>query len=84
MRARVYLAGLGGGVLVTSVLYYPLYLYLPGTFVKDWPSAPGGLAIALTGVGVVLDGADPVTVRFQDWNQFLDQGGLAGFRTSHN
>jgi hypothetical protein len=54
MRARVYVAGLGGGVLVTSVLYYPLYLYLPGTFVKDWPSAPGGLAIALTGVGVVL------------------------------
>ena len=54
MRARVYLVGPGGGVLVTSVLYYPLYLYLPGTFVKDWPSAPGGLAIALTGVGVVL------------------------------
>lgn len=54
MRARVYLVGLGGGVLVTAVLYYPLYLYVPGTFVKDWPSAPGGLAIALTGVGVVL------------------------------
>ena len=54
MRARVYLAGLAGGVLVTAVLYYPLYLYLPGTFVKDWPSAPGGLAIALTAVGVVL------------------------------
>ncbi len=54
MRARVYIVGLVGGVLVTSVLYYPLYLYLPGTFVKDWPSAPGGLAIALTAVGVVL------------------------------
>jgi hypothetical protein len=54
VRSHVYLIGLGGGVLVTAALYYPLYLYLPGAYVEGWGSAQPGLAQILCGVALLL------------------------------
>ncbi|MEK7276479.1 MAG: hypothetical protein AAB427_03945, partial [Chloroflexota bacterium] len=54
MRSKVYFIGLGGGLLVTAALYYPLYVYLPGTAVAGWPTAQATLAQVLTGVAALL------------------------------
>jgi hypothetical protein len=38
MNAKVWWVGLGGGVVATGALIYPLYVYFPGGIVKGWQS----------------------------------------------
>ena len=54
MNAKVYLVGLGGGVLVTGALLYPLYLFFPGLIVRDWPTANAILAWAFGLLALLL------------------------------
>ena len=60
MNAKMYLPGVGGGILCSLLLWYPLAGYLPSTLVSDWSSANAGLGwglIILTGVVVLGCGA---------------------------
>jgi hypothetical protein len=54
MNAKVYIVGLGGGVLVTGALLYPLYLFFPGLIVRDWPTANAILAGAFGLLALLL------------------------------
>lgn len=54
MRSKVYFIGLGSGLLATAALYYPLYVYLPGTAVEGWPTAQATLAQVLTALAALL------------------------------
>lgn len=39
MRKRVFLVGLIGGIVLATLLFYPLYYSLPSQFVEGWPKA---------------------------------------------
>jgi signal transduction histidine kinase len=44
---RAFLAGLGGGLMLIAVLFYPLYVLLPGRYVAGWPTGSGALGFGL-------------------------------------
>lgn len=52
MSKRIFLIALLGGLLSVAAAYYPLYRWLPGQFVADWPAANERLA--LTGLALTL------------------------------
>ncbi len=52
MSKRIFLIALLGGLLSAAAAYYPLYRWLPGHFVADWPAADERLA--LTGLTLTL------------------------------
>lgn len=54
MTTRAGLLGLAAGLLLSAVLHYPLYGYLPGLSLADWPPASPALALLLTLAGVLL------------------------------
>jgi hypothetical protein len=53
MNSWIYRVGVGGGVLTTALLYYPLYNYLPGNYVVGWSNAEASLAWVLSGLAVI-------------------------------
>ncbi len=54
MKLRVLLVGLVGGIAASAVMQYPLYRYLPGKIIAEWPAAQSGLAWGLVAVTAVL------------------------------
>lgn len=54
MKRRVLLFGFGTGALLLAVMYYPLYLVVPGWYVKDWQTASNWLGGALTVAALLL------------------------------
>ncbi len=42
MNTKIYLVGMGGGVICSLVLWFPLAEYLPSTFIHDWVLISGG------------------------------------------
>jgi hypothetical protein len=53
MSAKVYLAGLAGGLLVSAALIYPAYLWVPYQYLADWKFA-GDIPATLLAVLAVL------------------------------
>ncbi|MEM7332354.1 MAG: sensor histidine kinase [Chloroflexota bacterium] len=47
---RFSLVGIGGGLLLSALLFYPLYIYLPGLYVAGWE---GGTAVISTVLAVL-------------------------------
>jgi len=59
MTTRAGLAGLGTGILLIGLLFYPLYILLPGLFVEGWPGGSwvaGGILLAAGAALVVFGG----------------------------
>ncbi len=58
MTTRAGLAGLGTGILLIGLMYYPLYLLLPGLFAEGWSEGSWLLGGVLTvaGAGLVVFG----------------------------
>jgi len=54
MTSKVSLTGIGTGVLLLVVMYYPLYVIFPGNYVIEWSSGSTTLGIALSFLGVLL------------------------------
>ncbi|MFZ5911110.1 MAG: hypothetical protein ACOYYU_13945 [Chloroflexota bacterium] len=42
MNTKIYLVGMGGGVICSLVLWFPLAEYLPSTFIHDWVPISSG------------------------------------------
>jgi hypothetical protein len=49
MNTKIYLVGMGGGMICSLALWLPLAEYLPSTFINDWRSVNAG-----TGWGLVF------------------------------
>jgi formylglycine-generating enzyme required for sulfatase activity len=54
MTSKVSLTGIGTGVLLLVVMYYPLYIILPGNYVVEWSSGSPTLGIALSFLGMFM------------------------------
>ena len=54
MMTKVSPTGIGTGIALLVVLYYPLYVILPGNYVVEWSSGSTTLGIALSFLGVLL------------------------------
>ncbi len=54
MLTRAGLVGLGTGIVVSGVLFYPLYAVWPGLYVEGWPAASRLLGILLVVPAVAL------------------------------
>ena len=44
---RIFLLGIGGGLVLIAVLFYPLYLLVPGGLVAGWPAGSSAIGLAL-------------------------------------
>lgn len=61
MRLKGLFAGLAGGIVLSGLLYYPCYVFLPGKFINNWLDARADLTyvsltlslLALIGIGVL-------------------------------
>ncbi len=51
---RTFLAGLAGGLVLITVLFYPLYVLLPGHFVAGWPTGSAALGFVMEIAAVPL------------------------------
>ena len=51
---RILAVGMGAGLLLMAVMYYPLYVALPGQYVADWPGGSQVLAIGASVCGGLL------------------------------
>jgi hypothetical protein len=59
MNVRASLAGFGTGVLLIGLMYYPLYVVLPGKYIPEWGRGSSQLAVELevaAGIIVVIGG----------------------------
>ena len=58
MTSKVSLTGIGTGIALLAVMYYPLYVLIPGSYVIEWPrgSLPLGIAMSFLGVLLLLAG----------------------------
>lgn len=54
MSAKVYLAGLAGGLLVSAALIYPCYYWVPYLYLADWPFGGDIPATLLAALALVL------------------------------
>ena len=54
MMTKVSFTGIGTGIVLSVVMYYPLYVILPGNYVVEWSSGSPALGIALSFLGVLL------------------------------
>jgi len=54
MMTKVSFTGIGTGIVLSVVMYYPLYVILPGNYVVEWSSGSPALGIALSFIGVLL------------------------------
>ncbi len=50
---KTILIGLGGGLALMAMLFYPLYVLLPGRYIEGWPTGSGAPGLGL-GIGAVL------------------------------
>jgi signal transduction histidine kinase len=83
---RFALVSFGGGVALTAVLTYPLYVLLPARFIENWPTGPDlslipfvFFAILLTLItGVVAARQLPLTSRAQNGAAGTVAGTIAG------
>jgi signal transduction histidine kinase len=53
---KVFLAGLIGGLALIAVLFYPLYVLVPGRFVAGWPAGSAVSGLLLEIVALLLVG----------------------------
>jgi signal transduction histidine kinase len=51
---KAFLVGLGGGLALMIVLFYPLYVLLPGAYVAGWPAGSGIAGFVLQIVASLL------------------------------
>ncbi len=64
MNAKMVLPGLAAGVLASLLLWFPLAVYLPSSFLVDWPRANAGLAWGMVFLaGLVLCAAGAASAR---------------------
>ena len=54
MTTRAGLIGLGTGLLLSGLLYYPLYHILPGFYIAGWPGGSRGFGMLLAVLGAAL------------------------------
>lgn len=54
MMTKVSFTGIGTGIVLSMVMYYPLYVILPGNYVFEWSSGSPALGIAMSFLGVLL------------------------------
>jgi signal transduction histidine kinase len=53
---KLFLAGLAGGLGLIAVLFYPLYVLVPGRYVGGWPAGSAIIGLLLEIVGLSLVG----------------------------
>ncbi|UCC63361.1 MAG: sensor histidine kinase [Anaerolineae bacterium] len=51
---KVFLAGLSGGLALIAVLFYPLYVLVPGRYVDGWPTGSGAVGLGFEIVAALL------------------------------
>ena len=51
---RFSLIGIGGGVVLSALLFYPLYVYLPGVYLADWLNGTAVLSTLLLLLAIPL------------------------------
>ena len=54
MMTKASFTGIGTGIVLSVVMYYPLYVILPGNYVVKWSNGSPALGIALSFLGVLL------------------------------
>ncbi|MBN1122420.1 MAG: sensor histidine kinase [Anaerolineae bacterium] len=54
---KTFLAGLGGGIALIAVLFYPLYVLLPGRFVEGWITGMDAVGALLEIAAVLIAAA---------------------------
>ena len=81
MLTKASFTGIGTGIVLSVVMYYPLYVIVPGSYVVEWSrgSTTLGIALSLFGVVLLLVGG-LVTARVAKTNS-RKQGALLGAMT---
>ncbi len=78
MMTKVSFTGIGTGIVLSVVMFYPLYVILPGNYVVEWSSGSPTLGIALSFLGMLLLLAGGLVTALVTKTSSRKQGALLG------